>query len=270
MSQLVLPLASVGLDDIARVGGKNAALGEMQQHLAAAGVPVPPGFATTAEAYQLLLEQSDSQGHGRVRDRLAALLAGLDANDLDELQRAGAAARQLLASAPWPAVLETQITAAYGALGGGPVAVRSSATAEDLPEASFAGQQDTLLNVEGVPSLMAACRHCLASLFTDRAIVYRQQHGFDHLAVALSVGVQRLVRVDRGAAGVLFSLDTESGCRDVVLINGAYGFGESVVQGSVNPDEWLVFKPTLAQGYGAIVSRRLGSKAERLVCDPAG
>ena len=270
MAELVVPLETVGLEDIGRVGGKNAALGEMLRHLSAAGVAVPAGFAVTAEAYRLLLSQRDPQGGGCLQERLGALLAELDGADLETLQRVGSAARQLLLKAPWPLDLEQQVLAAYGALGAGPVAVRSSATAEDLPEASFAGQQDTLLNVEGEAALLAACRHCLASLFNDRAIVYRQEQGFDHMAVALSIGVQRLVRADAGAAGVMFTLDTESGCRDVVLINAAYGFGEVVVQGTVNPDELLVFKPTLAQGYAAILSRRLGSKAQRLVCRADG
>jgi len=217
-----------------------------------------------------VLAQADPVHGGVLRDHLASILDGLDGADMARLQATGAAARQLLREAPLPPALVAAIATAYRAMGEGAVAVRSSATAEDLPEASFAGQQDTLLNVEGIDALLAACRRCLASLFTDRAIVYRQEHGFCHLEVALSIGVQRLVGAGEGAAGVMFTLDTESGFRDVVLINAAYGFGEAVVQGAVNPDELLVFKPTLQQGYGAIISRRLGSKAERMVVASGG
>jgi len=262
---LVVPLQSLNLGSVAQVGGKNAALGEMLSHLSGAGVAVPDGFATTASAYRQLLEQPAPEGGGTLRDRLAELLSDLDVNDLVALQRAGAAARALVLHTALPEALAREILEAYRALGSGAVAVRSSATAEDLPDASFAGQQDTVLNVRGEAALLAACQHCLASLFNDRAIVYRQRLGYDHLAVALSVGVQRLVQAGQGAAGVLFTLDTESGCRDVVLINAAYGFGETVVQGRVSPDELLVFKPTLAQGFEAIISRRLGSKQQRLV-----
>ena len=270
MVALVVPLASAGLESIAQLGGKNASLGELLRHLSAAGVAVPDGFATTTDAYRLLLEQPNPAGVGRVRNALAAVLADLDVSDLAALQRAGAAARELLAAAVPPAELVEAMVAAYASMGGAPVAVRSSATAEDLPQASFAGQQETVLHVVGATGLLHAWRHCVASLYTDRAIVYRHDHGIDQLGVALSVAVQRLVRADLGAAGVMFSLDTESGNRDVVLINAAYGFGEAIVQGVVNPDELLVFKPTLAQGYAAIISRRLGSKAQRLVVDPAG
>ena len=270
MAALVLPLDTVGLEAIADVGGKNASLGEMLRHLAAAGVAVPAGFATTSCAYRALLAQPNPQGPGRLGDGLDAILADLDVGDLPALKRAGAAARELLSTAELPPALASAIVAAYVDLGAAAVAVRSSATAEDLPEASFAGQQDTVLQVVGSEALLAAWRRCVASLFTDRAIVYRHERGIDHRSVALSVGVQRLVRADRGAAGVMFSLDTESGNRDVVLLNAAYGFGELVVQGAVNPDELMVFKPTLAQGFAAIVSRRLGTKAQRLVVDPAG
>ena len=270
MDCLVVPLQTVGLDHVAQVGGKNAALGEMLSQLTAVGVRVPDGFATTATAYRQILEQPGPTGGGSVREQLAALVQDLASDDLVALQAAGAAARQLLQQAPWPPQLEEAILAAYSAMGAGPVAVRSSATAEDLPEASFAGQQESLLNIEGPEAVLAACRRCVASLFTDRAIVYRQQLGYDHLAVALSVGVQRLVRAGQGAAGVMFTIDTETGCTDLVLLNAVYGFGESLVQGAVNPDELLLFKPTLAQGFRAILSRRLGSKAQRLVADPRG
>ncbi|MFN7895309.1 MAG: phosphoenolpyruvate synthase [Cyanobacteriota bacterium] len=263
-SALVLPLEAVGLEAIDAVGGKNASLGEMLRALAAEGVRVPGGFALTASAYRLLLSR-DGLG-----DRLEAILAGLDANNLEQLQRVGLAARQLLLAASLPPELEAALLTAYRGLvepGEDPaaVAVRSSATAEDLPEASFAGQQDTFLHIQGEAQLLAATRRCYASLFTDRALSYRQHNGFGHLAVALSIGVQRMVRADRACSGVMFSLDTESGFRDTVLLSAAYGLGENVVQGVVNPDEILIFKPTLALGFDPILSRRLGSKEQRLI-----
>ncbi|PSB37281.1 phosphoenolpyruvate synthase [Aphanothece minutissima] len=271
--RLIVPLAEVGLDAIAEVGGKNASLGEMIQRLEPAGVRVPGGFATTAAAYQLFIAANG------LRPVLAELLDGLDADDLAALQAAGQGARERIGQAELPPPLAQAIVAAYRELSnerasaGSPavVAVRSSATAEDLPEASFAGQQETFLHVEGEAALLEACRRCYASLFTDRAIVYRQQHGFDHLEVALSIGVQRMVRSDRASSGVMFSIDTETGFRDAVLLTAAWGLGENVVQGAVNPDEWLIFKPTLEKGFAPILSRRLGSKALRMVyADPGG
>jgi len=266
---LVLPFASVGLEAIARVGGKNASLGEMIRELTARGVRVPDGFATTAAAYRLFLSANG------LRARLEEILVGLDSNDLQALQAAGRAARELLLAAPLPPELSEAILTAYRALAGaggdgpGAVAVRSSATAEDLPDASFAGQQETFLHVQGEGALLAACRRCFASLFTDRAISYRQRQGFEHLEVALSIGVQRMVRADLACSGVMFSIDTETGFADTVLLTAAYGLGENVVQGTVNPDEWLIFKPTLEQGFEPILSRRLGSKAMRMVyADP--
>jgi pyruvate,water dikinase len=259
----VIPLAELKLASIATVGGKNASLGELISELGAAGVRVPGGFATTAAAYWLLLE------HNSLQARLKTLLDRLDTNDLVALQSAGKVARGWLLTAEFPQLLSDAIVQAYRQLGSPAVAVRSSATAEDLPDASFAGQQDTFLHIEGEAPLLEACRRCYASLFTDRALSYRQLHGFDHLDVALSIGVQRMVRADRACAGVMFSIDTESGFRDAVLLTAAYGLGETVVQGAVNPDEWLIFKPTLAQGYRPILSRRLGSKAIRMVrCQP--
>jgi pyruvate,water dikinase len=260
----VVPLEQVGIDAIAAVGGKNASLGEMIRELAGQGVRVPGGFATTAAAYRQLIAAND------LESRLQALLGQLDVNDLPALQQAGAEARRLLLAAELPEPLQAEILAAYRALadpsGQLPaVAVRSSATAEDLPDASFAGQQETYLHIEGEEALLAACRRCYASLFTDRAISYRQLNGFDHLEVALSIGVQRMVHADRGSAGVMFTIDTETGFRDAVLLTAAYGLGENVVQGAVNPDEWLIFKPTLEQGFAPILSRRLGSKAIRMV-----
>jgi pyruvate,water dikinase len=266
---LVLPLSAVDLQALPEVGGKNASLGEMIQALAAAGVQVPGGFAVTASAYRHFLAANALEAP------LHAILDGLDASDLAALQAAGAAARSLLLAAPLPPDLEQALLAGYRQLsppapaGEGPepiaVAVRSSATAEDLPDASFAGQQETYLNVRGERALLAACRRCYASLFTDRAISYRQINGFDHFEVALSIGVQRMVRADLAASGVMFSIDTETGFRDAVLLTAAYGLGETVVQGAVNPDEYLIFKPTLEQGFAPIVQRRCGSKAIRMV-----
>jgi len=270
---LVLPLRAVGLEALPLVGGKNASLGEMLRELASEGVRVPDGFATTAAAYRRFISANG------LAERLHALLHGLDGldgADLAALQAAGAAARSLLLGAPLPDDLQAEILAAYRQLGleqgvGDPaVAVRSSATAEDLPDASFAGQQETYLNVRGEAALLAACRRCFASLFTDRAISYRQLNGFDHADVALAIGVQRMVRADLATSGVMFSIDTETGFRDTVLLTAAWGLGENVVQGAVNPDEYLVFKPTLEQGYASIVSRRLGSKAIRMVYAEAG
>ncbi len=263
MDTLVVPLDQVDLSAIAMVGGKNASLGEMIRALADAGVRVPGGFATTAEAYRLLLR------HNQLSRKLELLLAGLDSEDLGALQHAGATARGWLEAAELPGELETAIRHAYRSMGAPAVAVRSSATAEDLPEASFAGQQESFLHIEGEEPLLRACKRCFASLFTDRAISYRQLHGYQHQQVALSIGVQRMVQADQACAGVMFSIDTESGFRDAVLLTAAYGLGERVVQGAVNPDEWLVFKPTLKQGFRPILSHRLGDKATRLVrCDP--
>ena len=259
MAELVLPLEAVGLEAIGDVGGKNASLGEMIRQLSAQGVRVPGGFATTAAAYRQFIQT------GGLEQQLRTILADLNGHDLAALQAAGAAARALLLNAPLPRELEEAILLAYRQLGAPAVAVRSSATAEDLPDASFAGQQETYLNVEGEQALLAACRRCFASLFTDRAISYRQINGFDHGEVALSIGVQRMVRSDLACSGVMFSIDTETGFRDAVLLTAAYGLGENVVQGAVNPDEYLIFKPTLEQGFAPIVSQRLGSKAIRMV-----
>jgi pyruvate, water dikinase len=266
---LVVPFAAVGIGAIAEVGGKNASLGEMIRELAEEGVRVPGGFATTAAAYRHLLHSND------LRTPLQALLRNLDAEDLGALQAAGKAARDLLLNANLPIDLSDAILVAYRELAAADgslpaVAVRSSATAEDLPDASFAGQQETFLNIQGEAALLQACRRCFASLFTDRAISYRQLNGFDHLEVALSIGVQRMVRSDLACAGVMFTIDTETGFRDAVLLTAAYGLGENVVQGAVNPDEVLIFKPTLEQGFAPILSKRLGSKAIRMVYGEAG
>jgi pyruvate, water dikinase len=257
------------LDDLALVGGKNASLGELRRELTPLGVRVPNGFATTADAYRAFLDTVD------LRQTVDAALEGLDVRDLDALREAGRSARAAMLGTDLPDGLAEAVREAYAALEAeyGPgcdVAVRSSATAEDLPEASFAGQQETYLNVRGERGVLDAVRRCLASLFTDRAIVYRAERGFDHREIALSVGVQKMVRSDLSGSGVMFSLDTESGFRDVVLINAAWGLGESVVQGTVNPDEYYVFKPTLAEGFRPILQRTAGSKEFKLVYDEGG
>jgi pyruvate,water dikinase len=259
----------ITLDDLPLVGGKNASLGELHRELSAAGVRVPDGFAVTAEAYRAIVET------GGLRDRMTALLQGIDGRDVARLATSAAALRSLVENAPWPADLEQLVRTAYAALGEGAaggvsVAVRSSATAEDLPEASFAGQQETFLGVRGADALIRACRRCFASLFTDRAIAYRIDHGFDHLAVRLSIGVQRMVRSDLGVSGVMFTLDPDSGFDQVILIEAAYGLGEAVVGGQIDPDSFWLFKPTLARGAGAILKRAVGSKAWKLVLDADG
>ncbi|MBL8378037.1 MAG: phosphoenolpyruvate synthase [Burkholderiales bacterium] len=253
--------------DVGTVGGKNASLGEMISQLAASGVRVPGGFATTAEAYREFLS------HQGLSTRIAARLSSLDVADVRALAEAGREIRAWVEAQPLPDAFEAAVRAAYAAMeadSGGPisVAVRSSATAEDLPDASFAGQQETFLNISGIDNVIAAMRQVFASLYNDRAISYRVHKGFAHADVALSAGVQRMVRSDSGAAGVMFTLDTESGFRDVVFITSAYGLGESVVQGAVNPDEFYVHKPMLAAGKPAIIRRSLGSKLTRMVFGP--
>lgn len=259
----------VGMDDVPVVGGKNASLGEMRRALTPLGIRTPDGFATTAEAYREFLRASALE---RVIDDS---LRHLDVSQIDMLQTAGAKIRAAILAAPLPAALAQNITDAYRRLESAygstcDVAVRSSATAEDLPEASFAGQQETFLNIHGTAMLLDAVKRCYASLFTDRAIVYRAHHGFDHGQVALSVGVQRMVRSDLACAGVMFSIDTETGFANAVLISGAWGLGESVVQGTVNPDEFYVFKPTLATGCRPILQKKLGTKEFKLIYEEGG
>ncbi|MGH7411030.1 MAG: phosphoenolpyruvate synthase [Candidatus Methylomirabilis sp.] len=259
----------IGLEDIPLVGGKNASLGEMYRNLKDQGVRVPYGFAITAAAYRSFLRESGCEA------RIGEQLKGLNTHDIQDLRARGKAIRRTLLEAPLPSGLRMAIVTAYERLCReyGPntdVAVRSSATAEDLPGASFAGQQETYLNVHGEPGLLEACRKCFASLFTDRAISYRVDKGFDHLSIALSIGVQKMVRSDLGASGVMFTIDTETGFRDCILINAAYGLGENVVQGSVTPDEVYVFKPTLLRGFRPILQRTLGSKEWKLVYDEEG
>lgn len=261
----VLELSQVGARDVALVGGKCASLGELFRELTKQGVRAVDGFSTTSRAYDLLLDT------GGLRKNLQKLLKNLDVNDLDELARVGGEARRMMLETPFPPDVESAIVAAYADLGGRigkkvfEVAVRSSATAEDLPDASFAGQQDTILNVRGEAGLIRACHECYASLWTDRAISYRTAKGFDHFDVALSIGIQPMVRSDIACSGVMFTLDTESGFRDVVVINGAWGLGEAVVQGMATPDEWIVFKPTLKLGFRPIVTRKLGVKEVKMV-----
>lgn len=268
MEQYVIGLADCGMNDVEHVGGKNASLGEMISKLNDLGVLVPGGFATTAAAYRDFLDDAG------LSDRIHALLDELDVDDVNALTKAGAEIRQMILDAPFPPALRDAVSIAWKELTRGEdieVAVRSSATAEDLPEASFAGQQETLLNVSGLDAVVAAIHEVYASLFNDRAIAYRVHQNFDHRLVALSVGVQRMVRSDLGSSGVMFTLDTESGFRDVVFITSSYGLGETIVQGSVNPDEFYVYKSSLAAGYNAILRRNLGSKTIQMVYsdDPA-
>ena len=257
----VFPFSQLRMTDVDRVGGKNASLGELLSQLTSAGIRVPDGFATTAEAFRLFLKE------GGLEDRIHARLAKLDVDDVKALAAAGAEIRGWIESAPFPAELEKEIREFYEWLREGrdiSVAVRSSATAEDLPDASFAGQQETVLNVVGIDAVLHHMKEVFASLYNDRAISYRVHKGFTHAEVALSAGVQRMCRSDKGAAGVMFTLDTESGFDQVVFITASYGLGETVVQGAVNPDEFYVFKPTLDAGKFPIIRKTLGSKLIRM------
>ncbi|MBD2056122.1 phosphoenolpyruvate synthase [Oculatella sp. FACHB-28] len=288
--EFVLWFEQVGIGDVPLVGGKNASLGEMIQQLTPKGVNVPTGFATTAHAFRYFMEKAG------LKARLQRLLADLDVENINNLRERGRQARTLILDTPFPSELEEAIVDAYVQLSarydvdiemcealngaerqaclsrysGVDVAVRSSATAEDLPDASFAGQQDTYLNINGINGVLEACHMCFASLFTDRAISYRTIKNFDHFEVALSVGVQKMVRSDLASAGVMFSIDTESGFKNAALVTAAYGLGENVVQGVVNPDEYIVFKPTLKQGFRPILEKRLGSKEIKMVYDIGG
>ena len=262
----VLWFDEIGIDDIPIVGGKNASLGEMIGQLTAKGVNVPTGFATTAYAYRYFIKSAG------LEEKLRNLFADLDVNDLQNLRTRASKARKLLLHTPFPKDFRSAIATSYKKLCerynvDTDVAVRSSATAEDLPDASFAGQQETYLNVTTVEEVLAATHRCFASLFTDRAISYRHTKGFDHFEVALAVGVQKMVRSDLATSGVMFSIETESGFKDAALITAAYGLGENVVQGSVNPDEYHVFKPTLISGHRPNIDKRLGSKEIKMVYD---
>ncbi|HLV12530.1 MAG TPA: phosphoenolpyruvate synthase [Trueperaceae bacterium] len=267
--EYIVDFSTVGMGDVARVGGKNASIGEMIANLSAAGVRVPGGFATTADAYRAFLAQ-DGLG-----DRIRELLADVDGDDVVKLAERGKRVRELLLAAPLPERLRAELRDAYAAMcaeAGGEVAVavRSSATAEDLPEASFAGQQETYLNVCGLEAVEDAVRKVFASLFTDRAISYRLHHGFAHEEVALSAGVQRMARSDLGSSGVAFTLDTESGFDGAVFVTSTYGLGELLVQGAVNPDEFYLAKKGLREGRPAVLARKLGTKAEKMVYAPGG
>jgi pyruvate,water dikinase len=263
-----LPFAQLGRHDVAEVGGKNSSLGEMISGLSALGVTVPDGFATTADAYR------DFLAHEGLAERIRSELVGLDVDDVTLLAATGARIREWILKTPFPARLQQEILSGYdqmcGDRGDVAVAVRSSATAEDLPEASFAGQQETFLNVRGRDQVVAAVHEVFASLFNDRAISYRVHQGFDHSQVALSAGVQYMVRSDLGSSGVMFTLDTDSGFRNVVFITASYGLGETVVQGAVNPDEFYVYKPSLREGRQSILRRTLGAKAIKMVYAPPG
>ncbi len=264
MNNYVIGFDQLRMTDVEQVGGKNASLGEMISQLAHSGVRVPGGFATTAQAYR------DFLAHNGLAERIAAALEHLDVDDVNALAACGAQIRQWIVDTPFPAQLNDEINAAYeqlvaGSSGEMSFAVRSSATAEDLPDASFAGQQETFLNIEGLPNILHAMKEVFASLYNDRAISYRVHKGFIHADVALSAGVQRMVRSDTGAAGVMFTLDTESGFRDAVFVTSSYGLGETVVQGAVNPDEFYVHKPMLAAGKKAVIRRNLGSKLIKMV-----
>jgi pyruvate,water dikinase len=263
---LVLWLDEVGIDDIPVVGGKNASLGEMIQRLVPKGINVPIGFATTAYAYRYFIQSAG------LEEKLRKLLSDLDVDNLKNLRERGKKARSLLIHTPFPPELRDAIAQAYAALckrynADTDVAVRSSATAEDLPDASFAGQQETYLNVTTTEGVLAACHKCFASLFTDRAISYRHIKGFDHFSIALAVGVQKMVRSDLASSGVMFTIETETGFKDAALITATYGLGENVVQGTVNPDEYYVFKPTLKTGFRPIIDKKLGSKELKMVYD---
>src|ERR1700760_3766934 len=263
--QLVRNFEHLVRGDVASVGGKNSSIGEMLSALAPKGIAVPPGFATTADAYWYFI---DFNGIG---EKIATLIAEWQSGKAS-LAKTGDVIRNLFLHGDWPPDAASAITAAYHELSANEemedldVAVRSSATAEDLPDASFAGQQETFLNISGENALLNACRRCYASLFTDRAISYRQTRGFDHMKVALSIGVQRMVRSDTSCSGVMFSIDTESGFDKVVLINAAWGLGENVVQGTVNPDEYQVYKPLLSKvNLVPIVQKKLGEKTVKMI-----
>ncbi len=264
----VVPFERLRMRDLPQVGGKNASLGEMIGELASADIRVPGGFATTADAFREFLRQND------LAARIEASIADIDVDDVRALARTGETIRGWIAETPLPPRLTADIERAWRTIADGdeaaPFAIRSSATAEDLPDASFAGQQDTFLNIKGLQNILRAIPRVFASIYNDRAIAYRAHHGFAHRDVALSVGVQRMVASDMGAAGVMFTLDTESGFEGVVLITSSYGLGESVVQGSVNPDEFYVYKPNLAAGRPAILRKNVGSKTTRMVLDGAG
>jgi len=263
----VLPFSELEIEDVPLVGGKNASLGEMYRELGKKGVLVPNGFAVTAYAYRYFIEKAG------IKDGIKEILSGLNVHSTRDLMKRGKAVRQLILRSEIPKEIVVEIKKSYRMLSKDykerhtDVAVRSSATAEDLPDASFAGQQETYLNIRGDEALIESCKKCFASLFTDRAISYREDKGFDHFSIALSIGVQKMVRSDLASSGVMFSIDTESGFRDAAYITSIYGLGENIVQGVVNPDEFYVFEPTLMKGYKPIISRKVGDKRLRMVYD---
>jgi pyruvate, water dikinase len=260
-----LPLNKVGINDVETVGGKNASLGEMIQHLTGLGINIPNGFVITVAAYREFVRFNNLDAS------IKEMIGGIALDNIESLRRGGLQIRQLLRNSKFPPEISSQIIEQYYKLSGDydqketDVAVRSSATAEDLPEASFAGQQETYLNVRGPAALIDSVRNCFASLFTDRAISYRQSFKYDHFAVGLSVCIQKMVRSDLGASGVAFSIDTESGFKDVVVINSSFGLGELIVQGSISPDEYIVFKPALKKGFSSIIEKKLGIKDKMMV-----
>ena len=264
-NKFILGLQEAGIRDIERVGGKNASLGEMIQHLCKLGIRIPAGFIITVDAYQSFIS------YNQLADKISSLIADIDYENMESLRRAGLQVRNMIRNTKFPPDLSNMIIDAYYRLSAEygqeitDVAVRSSATAEDLPDASFAGQQETYLNVRGPAAIMDAVRNCFASLFTDRAISYRRNFGFDHFAIGISVCIQKMVRSDLGSSGVAFSLDTESGFKDAVVINGIFGLGELIVQGSISPDEFIVFKPLLNDQYVPIIEKKLGLKDQMMV-----
>jgi pyruvate,water dikinase len=269
ISQTIKTFAEISSQDVASVGGKNASLGEMYRTLSSQRIPVPNGFAVTAEAYRRVLDAAHAW------EALHAVLDGIDPQNLNDLAERARQAQAIVYRCPLPESLSAEILANYHRLleeygGDTAVAVRSSATAEDLPNASFAGQHESFLNVRGDDAVLDAYRRCIASLFTERAIHYRIDQGFDHFKVFLSVGIMKMVRSDEGASGVAFTLDTESGFRDVVFVTASYGLGENIVQGAVDPDEFYVHKPTFEAGFRAVLRRRIGSKRQKLVCASRG
>ena len=268
-NMLVLWFDQIGIEDVRYVGGKNASLGEMYRLLTPRGISIPNGFAVTARAYRLFLERSG------IIEQIRGILSDLNTHNVNQLQEKGHRIRELIRHAEMPPEVKEAILEGYYHLclqcgENTDVAVRSSATAEDLPDASFAGQQETYLNIRGNNDLLFACRNCFASLFTNRAISYRTDKGFDHFSVSLSIGVQKMVRSDKACSGVMFSIDTETGFKDAVFINGSYGLGENIVQGAVNPDEYYVFKPTLRSGYRPIIKKKVGSKEIKMIYTQEG
>lgn len=267
--EFILWFDQLGIEDVGLVGGKNASLGEMYRNLTSKNVRIPNGFAITAYAYHYLLDKAG------IRDKIKEVLSDLDTTNMKNLQTRGHKVREIIKSAEFPDELKQSIFEAYGNMckqygENADMAVRSSATAEDLPDASFAGQQETYLNIRGEEQLLDACKKCFASLFTNRAISYRVDKNFDHFSIGLSIGVQKMVRSDKACSGVMFSIDTESGFKDAVFITASYGLGENIVQGAVNPDEYYVFKPTLKDGFRPIIKKKIGEKSIKMIYDRQG